>query len=991
MKCFMKVSNCDHRKADCVGFVDAHPPSPSVDSEEITWYENQKVLINAIVENPNPNMRYMILYKNAEQSQKEVVVATFSPQSCECVAEFVLDRQIKVANKKLKIVFELVQESLTNSPNSLNSSSTTTSSTSTQQMMRSILLRTTGIYVLTERSYFANKKTQKKVQSAATMQDVPTTTTNIVHNQSTANSPSSFKKSNLATPYVIPQHCYQSSPSNSMSPTNSASSNEYMQDNISPSYNNNQYYQQQPQYHQQPQQQMQQSHYGYPSSPSSGGSISNAIPQNKLASMFNLSPEKAEELFKICSLIFYHDIANTMPETVWIRPSMGIENTLVQVGFNYNNLPKPEDCVGNIQVFFDSGCEKPLDILEPFNIELRNDFGFISFLIPKYNGGDLSRRVKLYHKRRMQHFSGEVGFTYVPPSVVQQIVLDTQGSGGGHGYGNDFFNNFDGSYGGDGNNGGGSSSGGSSNGDGNQGHYNSISDTDFEFFANFPLHLAFARGDFESACNVINERGLPCILESVEGKLCLDLSVKYNRRGFNERIVSYLKRLIKKELEGMGFPFDDETDLAQAFSSLNIKKPQPSKVQETSIPECAFLNYDNKELTRWMRDVFISDRIISLLSKKKLTGRKLFEYGKNKLIQMGLSSGSALRIINAAKQECERQHVQETHFINKESTMKLVEESELEKLTEGAKSNLSNVIEKLKRLKAPIASQYFETIGLDLIMKDRFIAKFFKKTLSKKTTMKTQQQMVSQDSTFVKVKVAIYDSSLTQKDSSLEMPTDISVAVIVGPYFIEWRNDFAMVRSEDLLDSAVTFDIATVYGIDTVYSTVEKLAKMCCEWNSTRLFDAKTCNSQHFVSSLIDVLELKKEYTEFFGESLTKSCLKSLSKGENGFKVSLKSSLQSLFTTNTSSSKKDVIFKSLKDLHQFYETVKNGNPEYFETQEGKCDLKLFNLFENSLIRSKKSLPPQQVGTSASAIKKLFELNPPKLQQGIDYNINKLTL
>ena len=930
---------------DCVGYVDGIPPS-STDGEEVVWYENQKVLVTARIENPNPSSIYLVLYKNAEQSQREVTVASFTQEAS---SEFILDRQIKVTNKKLKIVFELVEQTPTT---------------------RVTLLRTPGIFVLTERSYFANKKT--KTSNPTTSNHSNGTTTTKTH-QSIVSTPAK-KYSPGAVPYTIPAHLLgsgqpkESTPSpqtgNSSSPTQSPSMD-------SMTYGS-QFIQQQANLQYIPQPQPQQPiTYTNPSSPSSTSSTPSS--SGKLGGLLNLSPEKADELFKICSLIFYHDIANTMPETAWIKPNIGVEGTQVSIGFNFNNNQSgAQECMGNIQIFFESGSNLPIEIIEPTGLQLSLDFGFVTFSIPRYNGGELIRRVKLYNKKKMQHFYGEVNFQYIPPYLVQQIYANRDINNGNSGnFNGEFFNSFD-------NGSGAGSTGSSGSATGNGG--NTGSNLDFSaFFNNYPLHMAFAEGNLESAISIINQKGLGCIMERVEGQLCLDLSVKYQRHEFNQKIVAFLKRAIKTELENAGFPFEqsstkaEQTSLVSALDSLNLN--------EKEIPYCPFFEYEGKQLVEWMKETnSIPEKTINTISKKKLSGKNILDMGKAQLVELGLTSGQALRLINLARKECTKQNIQQTHF--SKDMLKPVDLLELERLTEGAKSNLQNCLDKIRRLKAPIPLEYHETLALDLISKDRFIAKYFKKTFEKKTTMKTQQQMVSQDSTFLKIKVALYDTSLTQGDKT-DSPSEICVGIIVGPYFIEWRNDFAVVRSENILENVVAFDITIVYTIEKVFSVVENIAKACCEWNSTRLFDKKSCNSIHFVSSLIDILGLKDEYIEVFGDSLTSSYLKNmLQKGDNGFKISLKDSLENLFTNN----KKDLVFKTMKELHQFYETVNTNSPTYFESMQGKCDLKLLNLFENSLF----SKMPQRKQQTTSE-KKIFEFKPLQIQPGIDYNLNKLTL
>lgn len=81
-------------------------------------------------------------------------------------------------------------------------------------------------------------------------------------------------------------------------------------------------------------------------------------------------------------------------------------------------------------------------------------------------------------------------------------------------------------------------------------------------------------------------------------------------------------------------------------------------------------------------------------------------------------------------------------------------------------------------------------------------------------------------------------------------------SVMIGLFCVEWSEQgFACVRKKDSRSFEMV-DIETVYTLFEIDAVMSTVSKVCCEWNSTRRFDSKKCNHQHFVVDILHRLNI---------------------------------------------------------------------------------------------------------------------------------------
>ncbi|KAG2394214.1 hypothetical protein C9374_003978 [Naegleria lovaniensis] len=97
-------------------------------------------------------------------------------------------------------------------------------------------------------------------------------------------------------------------------------------------------------------------------------------------------------------------------------------------------------------------------------------------------------------------------------------------------------------------------------------------------------------------------------------------------------------------------------------------------------------------------------------------------------------------------------------------------------------------------------------------------------------------------------------------------------SVAIGLFCIEWNDQsVACVRRRDITNSEF-IEIETIYTLYEIDALMTTVSKVCTEWNSTRKFDIKKCNQQHFVVDMLHRLNIMSviNHNRFYEATETK-------------------------------------------------------------------------------------------------------------------------
>lgn len=97
-------------------------------------------------------------------------------------------------------------------------------------------------------------------------------------------------------------------------------------------------------------------------------------------------------------------------------------------------------------------------------------------------------------------------------------------------------------------------------------------------------------------------------------------------------------------------------------------------------------------------------------------------------------------------------------------------------------------------------------------------------------------------------------------------------SVAIGLFCIEWNDQsVACVRRKDITNSEF-IEIETIYTLYEIDALLTTVSKVCTEWNSTRKFDIKKCNQQHFVVDMLHRLNIMSviNHNRFYEATETK-------------------------------------------------------------------------------------------------------------------------
>ncbi|EFC35779.1 predicted protein [Naegleria gruberi] len=255
---------------------------------------------------------------------------------------------------------------------------------------------------------------------------------------------------------------------------------------------------------------------------------------------------------------------------------------------------------------------------------------------------------------------------------------------------------------------------------------------------------------------------------------------------------------------------------------------------------------------------------------------------------------------------------------------------------------------------------YSESLDLEAqryVCEDRFMHFHFVRP-----TMKKNSRIVSNIPAVVRVKLLV--SSLGKHELTKKaMATFAAIlnvnnygvvhtGILIGEWKIEWY-DNSLVRVEcdsdqklDTNNTIAAIDIGEIAGADNVKKAFELITKISCNYNATKNYSLLGANCQHFVSDLLEALNLTLPVSESF-----KIYFDKLKRGETDRTFFVNENLATLFKTcnitNPYIGLKNITFENRKSLDEFCHFLEHI--KYFDIEAGQSDFWLLKAFDRSFV------------------------------------------
>jgi len=86
-------------------------------------------------------------------------------------------------------------------------------------------------------------------------------------------------------------------------------------------------------------------------------------------------------------------------------------------------------------------------------------------------------------------------------------------------------------------------------------------------------------------------------------------------------------------------------------------------------------------------------------------------------------------------------------------------------------------------------------------------------------------------------------------------------SLIIGPFYLEWGdNSMTIVRQKSSAKAVFAIDVAKIKGLNEVANAIDNISQVCSYWNGNKTYDNTECNCQHFVTTILEQLELRNEF-----------------------------------------------------------------------------------------------------------------------------------
>nr|CAG4711104.1 unnamed protein product [Naegleria fowleri] len=187
-------------------------------------------------------------------------------------------------------------------------------------------------------------------------------------------------------------------------------------------------------------------------------------------------------------------------------------------------------------------------------------------------------------------------------------------------------------------------------------------------------------------------------------------------------------------------------------------------------------------------------------------------------------------------------------------------------------------------------------------------------------------------------------------------------ALVFGPFYLEWGDSsLVTIRSISSSKAVLSHHIHTFQGATEIQQAMTNLAQLIAHWNGEMHYSTEKCNCQHFVLDVFKTFGISHmtNYGNNRGNSSLKHYLERLkNEGCCKMELSLSEPLRKLFNSSNSllnhhnnnnnhQSITTMTFKTHQELDQFYWTIHEKLPSYFQSEEGQSDVGLIRAFDRA--------------------------------------------
>ncbi|KAL9641889.1 hypothetical protein ABK040_000827 [Willaertia magna] len=169
-------------------------------------------------------------------------------------------------------------------------------------------------------------------------------------------------------------------------------------------------------------------------------------------------------------------------------------------------------------------------------------------------------------------------------------------------------------------------------------------------------------------------------------------------------------------------------------------------------------------------------------------------------------------------------------------------------------------------------------------------------------------------------------------------------SLVFGPFLIEWT-DSSIVTIRPRSSSKAVF-AADIYKFKTeieIDKALHTIVNVICQWNGEKIYSNDKCNCQHFVTNILQELNIEKNNFLQTSQSLQFYLEKLKNDGICKMEFFLNETLQEILQTK----KKSVTFLTHKEIDLFYNEILQNDPSYFLTINGINDEALLKAFDRA--------------------------------------------